>query len=714
MNKNLVKITTVAALTTAIGIGIAENNVLADTQPGDTATSVDSGNINNNQPTISNVVQQQASATTTALYSANLNTQEAQYVNFPQGYTLDKLRGISNSTEANNFQQTIISGMSMNNYQSNSAAAKEYVNVNNISPEQTIQMNQYGVGLVNQIRSEFGLEPFQLNDETIDQVRSMAFEYQNKNESLMNGHWHDPEILNNHSENIAAQQIYNDNINGLTVRPFATAKGDEFINNNAVPVFSITTMDDLRALIYYGVLGMLFNDASDIFGHAQNFLTNPQSINTLGIYPSITKSVGTGTYSDGSKFNFNLLNIDMHFIWAEGDNNSSTAEEYNTPGWHLIDNEWRHFDQAGLLELGWKWINGNWYYLEPTTGNMQTGLKNVNGNVYYLNNSGAMVTGWQRLNGNWYYFQNNGAALTGWQFINGHWYYFTGQGVAETNWQWIGNHKYYFDLDNAWALTSWQILSGNWYYFDVNNAWMDTNWQWIDNNWFYFNPSYGQMMTGLQTVGNSLYFLNTQHDGSYGAMRTGWWNINNNWYFFYNNGAAAKGWFRSGAGNWYYFGNDGKALTGWQKINGHSYYFDTVNAWAVRGFQLIDNSWYYFDPINTWQNSGWQFIGNNWFYMNSTTGQMESGLQTVNGKVYFLTTQHNGLFGAMTTGWQKVNGKWYYFDASGSALIGWQKINGHYYHFKNNGEADTGDVYLTNNGQSKLYHFDEQNAWLTE
>ena len=50
---------------------------------------------------------------------------------------------------------------------------------------------------------------------------------------------------------------------------------------------------------------------------------------------------------------------------------------------------------------------------------------------------------------------------------------------------------------------------------------MDTNWQWIDNNWFYFNPSYGQMMTGLQTVGNSLYFLNTQHDGSYGAMRTG-------------------------------------------------------------------------------------------------------------------------------------------------------------------------------------------------
>ena len=93
MNKNLVKITTVAAPDHRNRDWIAENNVLADTQPGDTATSVDSGNINNNQPTISNVVQQQASATTTALYSANLNTQEAQYVNFPQGYTLDKSKG---------------------------------------------------------------------------------------------------------------------------------------------------------------------------------------------------------------------------------------------------------------------------------------------------------------------------------------------------------------------------------------------------------------------------------------------------------------------------------------------------------------------------------------------------------------------------------------------------------------------------------------------
>ena len=56
--------TAVAALTTAVGIGIVENNVLADTQTTDSATSVNSDNVNSNQPIVSNVAQQQASATT--------------------------------------------------------------------------------------------------------------------------------------------------------------------------------------------------------------------------------------------------------------------------------------------------------------------------------------------------------------------------------------------------------------------------------------------------------------------------------------------------------------------------------------------------------------------------------------------------------------------------------------------------------------------------
>lgn len=712
MKISLIKATTLAALTTAIGVGIVENNVLADNNTG---VSVDNSQSTQqqNQVTLSNIATK-PTAYTSALYSASLNTQNVQYINFPQGYNLDTLRGINNHDSASNFQTTTIAGMGMNNYQSDSNAAREYVNMNNLSPQQTIEMNQYAVGLVNQTRSEFGLEPFELNDETIDAVRVKALQYQSKNESILTGSWHDPEILQNHSENISAQQIYNDNITGLVAQPFSKAKGSDFIHNNQVPLFSVNTMDDLRAMVFYGFTGMLFNDADDTFGHAQNFLTNPQSINTLGVYPSMIRGVGTGTYQDGSHFNFNLLNVDIHYIWVEPVTETTNPNHLhltNSAGWHQEDGNWHYYNQDGFIQTGWQWVNGHWYYLENGTGNMVTGVKNIGKSTYYFENSGAMQTGWQRVNNNWYFFQNNGSALTGWQFINGHWYYFSSQGIADTNWQTINGHRYYFDLNNAWALTGWQPLNNNWYYFDPLNAWMNSGWQWL-NGWYYFDSNYGQMLSGLQIIDNNTYFLNTQHDGTFGVMRTGWWNINNSWYFFYNNGSAAKGWFQSGAGNWYYFDNNGKANTGWQSINGRYYYFDPINAWADRGFQLLNNHWYYFDPANTWMNTRWQWIGNNWFYMDPSTGQMQSGLQTINGQKYYLTTQHNGLFGAMMTGWQKINSKWYYFNESGAALIGWQKINGHYYHFKNNGEADTGNVYLMNNGQSKLYHFDEQNAWL--
>ena len=581
MKINLIKVATLAALTTVVGVGVVENNVLADDT---TSENTNNQPVQQNQVTVSNSAQQ-PSAYTSALYSASLSTQNVQYVNFPQGYSLDTLRGINNSTSANNFQSSTIAGMSMNNYQSNANAAKENININNLSPEQTIEMNQYAVGLVNQARSEFGLEPFQLDDGTIDVVREKALQYQSKNESIMTGSWHDEDILQNDSENISAQQIYNDNIVGLVARPFAEAKGSDFINSNQVPLFNVNTIDDLRAMIFYGFTGMLFNDASDNFGHAQNFLTNPQSINTLAVYPSILRGIGTGTYGDGSHFNFNLLNADIHYIWAAPAviNNSKPSRVGQLTGWQEDNNNvWRYY-KNGQIQTGWQWINSHWYYLANGTGNMETGIKNINNSVYYFDQNGVMQTGWQKVNNNWYFFQNNGAALTGWQFINGNWYFFNGQGEADVN---------------------------------------------------------------------------------------------------------------------------------WQTINGRRYYFDPTNAWAVRGFQMLNNNWYYFDPTNAWMNTGWQWINGYWYYLDPTTGQMESGLQNINGQRYYLTTQHNGLFGAMMTGWQKINGSWYYFDNSGVALIGWQQINGHYYHFKNNGEADTGDVYLINNGQRRLYHFDETNAWL--
>lgn len=329
MNNKVAKIIATAAVTTIAGLALIDNNVKADT----TSTTDTTVQQLVTQPT------QSATASSLNLYSNNLTqVQNTQNINFPTGYTLDAIRNINNTDAANAFQQNVAQqGIYTNDYESNAEAAQEQVDINNLTPDQVEEMNQYGLSLVNKARAEFGEEPFTQDAATINGVREMAMQYQSKNESLLKGNWHDYGILQGKSENIATFQIYVDNINGLTARPFATAKGRDFADSNAVPLFSLTTMDDLRALIYYGIMGMFFNDANDQFGHAQNFLTYPQPITTVALYPSLTYSNGNGRWSNGTTFTFRLENIDMHYIWVNGNNydtnnftNSGTVvEPYN-------------------------------------------------------------------------------------------------------------------------------------------------------------------------------------------------------------------------------------------------------------------------------------------------------------------------------------------------------------------------------------------------
>ncbi|WP_267202224.1 GH25 family lysozyme [Limosilactobacillus kribbianus] len=349
----------------------------------------------------------------------------------------------------------------------------------------------------------------------------------------------------------------------------------------------------------------------------------------------------------------------------------------------------------------WTKSNGSWYYSQ--NGQNVTGWQSINGNWYHFDSNGAAQTGWQSINGNWYYFDTTNAwALKGWQYINSHWYYFdptnawadrgwfkSGAGRwyyfdwtnawALTGWQGINGHWYYFDNTNAWALTGWQYMDNSWLYFDPTNAWQDKGWAKIDGHWFYFDDK-GHMLTGLQTINGKIYDLQTEHDGNFGAMKTGWQKINGSWYYFNGGGDAATGWFKSGAGNWYYFDNNGQALTGWRNINNRWYYFDPNNAWALRGWQYMDNNWLYFDPTNAWQYKGWTKVGSQWFYFDNN-GHMLNGLQTINGKLYYLNSNHDGSFGAMKTGWQKIDGSWYYFDGNGQAMTGSVYINGKLYEF---------------------------------
>ena len=332
MNNKWLKAVSTIAVTTVAGLVLVSNNARADT----TSAAPISQQLAVNNQTPANT------ATSLNLYSNNLaQVQAVQAINFPAGYTLDAVRNVNSQAAADAFEQTAQQGIYNNNYQSDTAAAAQVVDLNSLTADQVSQLNQYGLNLVNRARAEFGLAPFTQNAGTINQVRALALEYQFRNESLLNGHWHDYEILQGRSENIAAHQVYVDQIPNLAARPFASAIGTDFANVNAVPLFTIKTMDDLRACVYYGLMGMFFNDAGDLFGHAQNFLTVQQPITTLALYPSLTYATGRGNWSNGTPFTFRLENIDMHYIWTTGANNNQDDfgnQGTVTPDWDRTDN----------------------------------------------------------------------------------------------------------------------------------------------------------------------------------------------------------------------------------------------------------------------------------------------------------------------------------------------------------------------------------------
>ena len=106
-----------------------------------------------------------------------------------------------------------------------------------------------------------------------------------------------------------------------------------------------------------------------------------------------------------------------------------------------------------------------WYYLDPTTGTMQTGWQYLGNKWYYLRSSGAMATGWYQDGSSWYYLDaENGDMKTGWASINGYWYYLRSSGAMATGWLQDGSTWYYLNVSDGDMKTGWFQVNGKWYY----------------------------------------------------------------------------------------------------------------------------------------------------------------------------------------------------------------------------------------------------------
>lgn len=527
MNNRFIKWTTLAAITTAAGLVLVNNNVLAD--------SNDTVNSNNSTQL---VVQNNSTSSNVELYSDNLaQVNYAQHINFPNGYTLQAISNVNDGDKAaaDNMENIARPGIAANNYQYDNNAQQESIDINNLTDDQVRQINRYALNLVNQARAQFGEQPFGQNQGTIDAVKSMTLQYQSKNESLLKGGWHDSEILGNHSENIAANQIYADTIE-LGQRPYATAKGSDFEDNYRVPLFTVTNMNDFQALVYYGVMGMLFNDADDYFGHAKNFLTYEQIINNMAIYPEVLPA--TNIASDGTPFQ--VKDVDVHFIWANGTEQTPTTI---TDGWHLSSN-----GQEVYFKNGQPLAGRNYIYLPSLTGV---------GSNWYLVDNGVAQSKVQKWYGTYYYFDptthlrvDNDYRQAQW----GMWYMFGQDGRIVTGAYHYMGGLYYFDPST---------------YLRVDNTYVSV----LPDGRGYLLGADGRALTGVQKWCGSYYYFDPTT------------------YLRVDNDYRQSQW-----GNWYMFGQDGRIVTGLKEWYGSYYYFEPVTFLKVQNQYIIINGVrYYFD-----------------------------------------------------------------------------------------------------------------------
>lgn len=134
--------------------------------------------------------------------------------------------------------------------------------------------------------------------------------------------------------------------------------------------------------------------------------------------------------------------------------------------------------------------------------------------TFCFDKRGYMVIGWRKIEGKWYYFDENGAMVTGWRKINGKWYYLSrwDKGAMVNGWQKLDGKTYYFDASGA-MVTDWQKIEGKWYYFSAGGA-MQIGWITWKGSWFYLDPTDGHMHTGWLDYKNKRCYL----DGSGRAL----------------------------------------------------------------------------------------------------------------------------------------------------------------------------------------------------
>lgn len=347
------------------------------------------------------------------------------------------------------------------------------------------------------------------------------------------------------------------------------------------------------------------------------------------------------------EFETELLSEDSEKIWSDVSTDPANTNE------RVISEELEETSDeliaiAADLVVGWKCVDGNWYYYNED-GTVATGFREIDGETYYFNEKGCMAVEWSEIGGSVYYFGTSGAMQTGWKYIEGYSYYFDFDGKMQTGWIYDENGGYYLE----------------------ENGQMHTGWLKVESGTYYFNGA-GYMQTGWKYVeGNSYYF------GSDGKMQTGWIQDGEQWYLADEEGHLKSGWYQDGE-QWYYLTTSTGRLTGFQQFGDATYYFNKDGVLQT-GWQQIEQKWYLFNSSGV-MRKGWYYENGKWYYLDPENGRVE-GLQTIEGSKYYF--DDNGVMASNQ--WQEINGESYYFRTSGVMQNGVMKKDGKWYRVTSQG-----------------------------
>ena len=402
----------------------------------------------------------------------------------------------------------------------------------------------------------------------------------------------------------------------------------------------------------------------------------------------------------------------------------------------IKENGSSYYAVAGSLVTGWRYIDGTYYYFEPSSMAAVTGdytlylgdmvtyvfdengaltsgvwVTSENGSRYYYGPSRYIKT-WADINGERYYFDENGYRKEGYNYLiasagnEPEWYEFTNEGVlvrklTESGLIKIDGKLYYLENGNS-KHGLIKAEDGNYYYFSTSNYAAVSGKYWVGyTNDTGFEPGYYNFdeTTCAMIDESNLNGLVQREDGLYyyvdGApVYAGLIEVDGAYYYINSSLKAVTGRYWVAKNNdllpqaYYEFGPDGKMIVEESKgdgivveEDGTYYYVDGVKTYA--GLVYVDGEYYYF-------NSSLKAVtGRYWVAKNNDLlpqGYYEFG---ADGKMIIEKPKGEGLV-------VEEDGTYYYVNGA-KTYAGLVCVDGDYYYFNSGLKAVTGRYWVAKN-----------------